>query len=111
MGLLEKDIDECRKYPVEQRASYSVFYQLSRITRDKGALVHDDRLDALAGSVRYWAAHLAQDEFKARARASQSRYNDMMKNPLGNGRPVPGWNSFIRTPNQPNALSRMRRKF
>lgn len=110
MSLLDKDMDECRKYPVEQRSSYSVFYQLSRITRDKGALIHDDRLDALAGSVRFWTAHLAQDEFKARARAAASRYNDMMKNPLGNGRPVPGWNSFTRASNQPNALSRMRRK-
>tara|TARA_R110001606_G_scaffold398504_1_gene577712 strand:+ start:3683 stop:5347 length:1665 start_codon:yes stop_codon:yes gene_type:complete len=33
---------------------YSLFYQLSRITRDKGSLVHDDRLDALAGAVTYW---------------------------------------------------------
>lgn len=110
MSLLDKDTDECRKYPVDMRASYSVFYQLSRITRDKGALIHEDRLDALAGSVRYWKDHLSQDEFKAKARATQARYTDMMKNPLGNGRAVPGWNSFIKASNQPNALSRMRRK-
>lgn len=107
--LLQKDQDECIKYPLEKRPSYSVFYQLSRITRDRGALIHDDRLDALAGSVRHWTDHLAQDEFKARARAAQSRYNDMMKNPLGNGRPLPGWKSFIHGNTATNALSRMRR--
>lgn len=107
-GLLEHDWDQCKKYPVELRPSYSFFFQLSRITRDKGALIHDDRLDAVAGTIRHWSDHLKQDEFKAKARAAQARYTDMMKNPLGNGRAVPGWQSHIRTPNQPNALSRMR---
>lgn len=32
---------------------YSCFYQLTRITQDKGALVHDDALDALAIGVQY----------------------------------------------------------
>ena len=30
---------------------YSLFYQMTRITKDRGALVHDDRLDALEGAV------------------------------------------------------------
>ncbi len=109
-NLLVEDWNSCQKYPADLRASYSVFFQLSRITRDKGALIHDDRLDALAGSARFWADHLKQDEFKAQARATQQRYNEMMKNPLGNGRPVPGFQSHIRGPKTPNALSRMRRK-
>ena len=32
---------------------YSLFYQMTRITHDRGALVHDDRLDALAIAVSY----------------------------------------------------------
>lgn len=110
-GLLEDDWEQCKQYPIENRPSYSVFYQLSRITREKGALIHEDRLDALAGSVRFWTDHLKQDEFKAQAAATRARYQDMMKNPLGNGRPVPGWNSHIHSPKALNALSRMRRKF
>ena len=35
-------------------------YQLSRITRDRGALRHDDRLDALSMACGYWVEHLAQ---------------------------------------------------
>ena len=41
---------------------YSLFYQLSRITRDRGALVHDDRLDALAGAVAYWQESLRKNQ-------------------------------------------------
>jgi len=39
-----------------------LFYQLSRITRERGALKHDDRLDALAGAVAYWVEHLARSQ-------------------------------------------------
>jgi len=40
--------------------SYLLMYQLSRITRDKGALRHDDRLDALSMACGYWVEHMAQ---------------------------------------------------
>ncbi|OJX53907.1 MAG: DNA maturase B [Devosia sp. 66-22] len=42
-----------------------LMYQLARITRDKGALGHDDRLDALAMAVGYWAESMARDTDKA----------------------------------------------
>lgn len=44
---------------------YSLFYQMTRITRDRGALVHDDRLDALAMAVAYWVEHMSRDNNKA----------------------------------------------
>lgn len=37
----------------ESNFKYSCFYQMTHITRDKGALLHDDRLDALAQGVAY----------------------------------------------------------
>jgi len=37
---------------------YSLFYQMSRITFDKGALRHDDRLDALAIACGYWVEQM-----------------------------------------------------
>jgi len=37
------------------------FYQLTRITRDKGCLKFDDLIDALAGAVRYWTERMARD--------------------------------------------------
>lgn len=44
-----------------QDLSYSLFHQLSRITYERGALKHDDRLDALAIMVHYWVEHMAVD--------------------------------------------------
>jgi hypothetical protein len=110
IDLLAEDWAQCQKYPVQHRSSYSVFNQLSRITRDRGALFHDDRLDALGGSCRHWVDHLKQDEFKAKSRAQQDAYSKLMQNPLGNGRPLAGYASHVRTRTQPTALSRMKRK-
>lgn len=38
---------------------HQLTYQLSRITRDRNSLSHDDTLDALAGAVRYWKNMMA----------------------------------------------------
>ena len=41
--------------------SYSLFYQMSRLTRERGSLRHDDRLDALSMAVGYWVEQMARD--------------------------------------------------
>lgn len=38
----------------EQDSSYSLIYQLTRICAERGALGHDDRLEAVAEAVHYW---------------------------------------------------------
>lgn len=38
----------------EREPQYSLFYQLTRLSRDRGSLAHDDRLDALEMAVSYW---------------------------------------------------------
>ena len=60
-ALIKKDVESTRVYPQEQQLHYQLFYQLTRITRDKGCLKHDDKLDALAGAVSYWTEHMAID--------------------------------------------------
>ena len=47
--------------------SYLLMYQLSRLTRDKGSLRHDDRLDALSIACGYWVEHMAQSVDEAAA--------------------------------------------
>lgn len=49
----------------DEDMNYSLFYQLTRLTRDRGALKHDDRLDALAIAVGYWVEAMAKDELKS----------------------------------------------
>lgn len=52
---------------INEAQKYSLFYQMTRITRDRGALRHDDRLDAVEMAVRYWLESLGRDEDKASA--------------------------------------------
>jgi hypothetical protein len=44
---------------------YSLLRQLTRITRDKGALAHDDRVEALAMAVGYWTEQMDADAAEA----------------------------------------------
>jgi len=46
-------------------AAYQLFYQLTRLTRERGALKHDDRLDALAQACAYWVEHMSRDTDRA----------------------------------------------
>lgn len=60
-SLIERDLTNYNEHPGEHWQKYALFYQLTRITKDKGALLHDDRLDALAGAVAYWVDEMARD--------------------------------------------------
>ena len=58
-SVITNDYRSALSYPIEQQTRYMLMYQLSRITRDRGALVHDDRLDALSIAVGYWTQQMA----------------------------------------------------
>lgn len=60
-SVIKDDYRSALAYPIEQQTRYMLFYQLSRITKDKGSLMQDDRLDALAMAVAYWVEQMAQD--------------------------------------------------
>ncbi len=60
--VIQQDFDSTRDLPPEKALAYQLFYQFTRITREKGALVHDDRLDALAMAVAYWVEQMALDQ-------------------------------------------------
>jgi len=105
ISIIEQEQASLEKYPIQDRPSYSLFYQLARITRAKGCLKHDDRLDALASAIRPWVESLKQDEDKVNLAAKRAAYEKKMKDPLGNGRPMPGKKSA-----QQSMLSRMYRR-
>jgi hypothetical protein len=44
---------------------YQLFYQLTRLTRDRGSLKHDDRLDAVAQACAYWTEQMSRDTDRA----------------------------------------------
>lgn len=47
--------------------AYSFMYQLTHITRERGCLSHDDRLDAVAGGIAYYMASMGADVKQAAA--------------------------------------------
>jgi hypothetical protein len=64
-SVVENDAKGREDDAIEKRLSYQLFHQLTHITKDKGCLQHDDRLDALASAVEYWNESLAIDEDRA----------------------------------------------
>jgi hypothetical protein len=63
LSLLQQDFKSVEKYPKDNdfHYRYMLFYQLTHITRDRGSLMTDDRLDALAIAVAYYAVSMAAD--------------------------------------------------
>jgi hypothetical protein len=64
-SVIEKDYRSTESYTAENQQAYRLMYQLTRITRDRGALKHDDRLDAVAGAVAHWTEFMNRDAEKA----------------------------------------------
>ena len=63
----------------EKRLMYMLFYQMSRMCREKGAVRHDDRIDCLAQGVKYFTDAFgisAMEEIKARKR---DEWNQMLE--------------------------------
>jgi hypothetical protein len=65
MWRCQAAIKEDLKILEEDKTIYSLFYQMTHITKDRGALKADDRVDALAMAAAYWLAAVAQDETRA----------------------------------------------
>ena len=59
--VIQHDFDSVQHHPPEKAQRYMLTYQLTRVTKTRGALAHDDRLDALAMGVAYWVEQMAAD--------------------------------------------------
>ena len=52
-SVLEHDAASVNIYPIASQLTYRFIHQLCMITRDRNCLRHDDRLDSLAGAIRF----------------------------------------------------------
>lgn len=59
--VIQHDFDSVQHHPPEKAQRYMLTYQMTRVTKTRGALAHDDRLDALAMGVAYWVEQMAAD--------------------------------------------------
>ena len=84
-GVIDWDYRSNRDAAPEERLLYMLFYQMSRMCRQKGAVKHDDRLDCLAQGVKYFtdALHIsASEEIKRRKQEEfQSILEDFIDSP------------------------------
>ena len=78
-SVVEWDYNSTKNLPPEKALKYQLFYQLSRITRDKGALAHDDRLDCLSMAVSYWIEQMNQDVDKRMAQRQERLLEEELK--------------------------------
>ena len=77
-AVIDWDYHSNKDQPPEERLMYMLFYQMSRMCREKGAVKHDDRLDCLAQGVKYFTDALAisaQESIKIRKR---EEWDDML---------------------------------
>ena len=78
-GVIEWDYSSNKNSAPESRLLYMLFYQMSRMCREKYAVKHDDRLDCLAQAVKYYVDALsisAREQIKLRKR---EEWDDMLE--------------------------------
>ena len=70
--VIEADNELVREAADEKSISYSLFFQMTRLTHDRGSLLHDDRLDAVATAIQWLQEQAAQDQkIQMRERAAE----------------------------------------
>ena len=83
-SVIEWDYNSNKNEAPELRLMYMLFYQMSRMCREKGAVKHDDRLDCLAQGVKYFTDALsisAHEQIKLR---KQEEWNSLLQDFLDN---------------------------
>ena len=83
--VITNDIASTECYPGEVRSQYQLFFQLTRITKEKNSIRHDDRLDALAMAVQYFTESMAVTEQKAIAAREAEQWELERKFVQGDG--------------------------
>lgn len=82
-AIVERDQASTARYSAALRLTYSFFFQLGKLTAARGALIHDDRLDAVAGLVNHWTEALAKDQKNEIARVQAAQHKKLIADPLG----------------------------
>ena len=81
--VVEKDAELVREAKDDRDVSYSLFYQLTRLTHDRGSLLHDDRVDALAMAIAWLQEQAAQDQNKAMSNRAQELLEAQFEDSMG----------------------------
>ena len=83
-SVIDWDYNSNKDAAPEERLLYMLFYQMSRMCREKGAVKHDDRLDCLAQGVKYFTDALAISANQAMIERRRDDWNDLQESWLEN---------------------------
>ena len=78
-SVIDWDFKSNPDAPPEERLLYMLFYQMSRMCREKGAVKHDDRLDCLAQGVKYYTDALAISAYEQMKLDKQEDWKDQQE--------------------------------
>ena len=77
-SVIDWDYNSNKEAAPEERLLYMLFYQMSRMCREKGAVKHDDRLDCLAQGVKYYTDALSISAYQVIKDRERDEWADMM---------------------------------
>ena len=78
-SVIDWDYKSNKDEAPEKRLLYMLFYQMSRMCKEKGAVKHDDRLDALAQGVKYFTDCMSISAQEAVNQRKREDWNDMLQ--------------------------------
>ncbi|ADP00124.1 terminase large subunit [Cyanophage NATL1A-7] len=78
-NVIDWDYNSNKQAAPEERLLYMLFYQMSRMCREKGAVKHDDRLDCLAQGVKYFTDALSISAYQTVQSKKAEEWMDMME--------------------------------
>jgi len=78
-GVVEWDFRSNPDEAPEKRLLYMLFYQMSRMCREKGAVKHDDRLDCLAQGVKYFTDAMSISAYETVKQRKMEDWDDMLE--------------------------------
>ncbi len=77
-SVVDWDYNSNKDEAPELRLLYMLFYQMSRMCREKGAVKHDDRLDALAQGVKYFTDALSISAYEMVKQRNRDEWRDIL---------------------------------
>jgi hypothetical protein len=77
-SVIDWDYNSNKEAAPEERLLYMLFYQMSRMCREKGAVKHDDRLDCLAQGVKYFTDALSISAYETVKMRKQEDWQDIL---------------------------------
>ena len=77
-NVIDWDYNSNKDAAPEERLLYMLFYQMSRMCKEKGAVKHDDRLDCLAQGVKYYTDALSISAYEVVKQRKRDDWQDLL---------------------------------